>query len=439
MASDWKTCTLGELGPIRTGKTPASSLGDGFGGTVPFVTPGDMNGQKWITDTDRYLNENGLAAVSSSLMPARSVAVSCIGSDMGKAALLNRPSVTNQQINTIAVDESRFNAEFVYYDLSVRQQELKAAASGSATPILNKGHFSGFEISVPPRATQDKIAKILGRLDDKIDINRSINQTLEEMAQAIFKSWFVDFDPVKAKIAAIQGGRDPLRAAMSAISGKPEAQLDALPPEQFDQLAATAALFPDEMDDSELGEIPRGWCVVRVGSLLELVYGKALKAGNRNEGPIPVYGSGGITGSHDVALVPHGSIIVGRKGTVGSLYWEDKPFFPIDTTYYVRPLNAPLTYCYYLMQTLGLEKMNTDAAVPGLNRENVYRLESAQPDSIVLQRFDAAISVLRSTIRTNSGSIKSLAELRDTLLPKLLSGELSVNAATEIVAAKGAV
>ena len=89
---------LGELGTIKTGKTPASSLGDGFGGTVPFVTPGDMNGQKWITDTDRCLNERGLASVSSSLMPPRSVAVSCIGSDMGKASLLSRPSVTNQQI-----------------------------------------------------------------------------------------------------------------------------------------------------------------------------------------------------------------------------------------------------------------------------------------------------------------------------------------------------
>ena len=249
------------------------------------------------------------------------------------------------------------------------------------------------------------------------------------MAQAIFKSWFVDFDPVKAMITAKAEGRDPLRAAMSAISGKLDIELDAQPPEQFNPLVATAALFPDEMEESELGVVPRGWEVQRVGNLLELAYGKALKSTDRQVGVVPVYGSGGITGYHNTALVSNGSVVVGRKGTVGSLYWEDEPFFPIDTTYYVRPLTVPLTYCYYAMQTLGLEKMNTDAAVPGLNRENVYRLELARPNSSVLQKFDTEVSTLRKAIRTNSDSSKELASLRDSLLPKLLSGELSVTEA----------
>ena len=188
-------------------------------------------------------------------------------------------------------------------------------------------------------------------------------------------------------------------------------------------------MFPGEMEKSELGEIPKGWAVQRVGNVLELVYGKALKSTDRQEGTVPVYGSGGVTGYHNTPLVPHGSIIVGRKGTVGSLYWEDIPFFPIDTTYYVRPLAAPLTFCYYAMQTLGLEKMNTDAAVPGLNRENVYRLELVLPDLSALQKFDVEVSLLRKAIRANSDSNKALGDLRDTLLPKLLSGELSVTEA----------
>ena len=281
MNSDRKVWTLGELGPIKTGKTPPSSLGETFGGDVPFVTPGDMNGQKWITDTDRRLNERGLASVSSSLMPARSVAVSCIGTDMGKAVLLSTPCVTNQQINTIAVDESRFNAEFVYYDLSVRQKELKAAASGSATPILNKGHFSGFEISVPPRETQDKIAEILGRLDDKIDLNRRINQTMEAMAQAIFKSWFVDFDPVKAKIAAKAEGRDPLRSAMSTISGKPDAELDTLSQSHQAHLAAIAALFPDALVQLPSGEAPEGWSMQSFAQLTDKIGSGATPRGGK--------------------------------------------------------------------------------------------------------------------------------------------------------------
>ena len=324
----------------------------------------------------------------------------------------------------IVTGKNGVTTEYLRYFL--QNADIKSYLTGAVMPKLTQGNLNRIPVRYPDPVHQELIVRILGVLDDKIDLNHRIKQTLEAMAQAIFKSWFVDFDPVESNIAAQQEGRDPLRAAMSAISGKLEAELDTLPPEQYAQLAATAALFPDEMEDSELGEIPRGWAVQRVGSLLELAYGKALKSTDRQDGVVPVYGSGGITGYHNIALVPNGSIVVGRKGTVGSLYWEDKPFFPIDTTYYVRPLTVPLTYCYYAMQTLGLEKMNTDAAVPGLNRQNVYRLQLVRPDSTVLQKFDSEVSTLRKAIRTNSDSNKALANLRDTLLPKLLSGELSV-------------
>lgn len=315
------------------------------------------------------------------------------------------------------------------------QRQIAARASGSTVQGIRQSELLKIEVDLPPREQQEQMAAVRFSLVEKIDLNRGINQTLEAMAQAIFKSWFVDFDPVKAKITAKAEGRDLLRAAMSAISGKPDAELDALLPEQYEQLAATAALFPDGMEESELGEVPKGWAVQRLGAALELVYGKALKSTDRQEGTVPVYGSGGITGYHSVPLVPHGSIIVGRKGTVGSLYWEDEPFFPIDTTYYVRPLAAPLAFCYYAMQTLGLEKMNTDAAVPGLNRENVYRLELVLPDPITLQKFDSEMTALRKIIRANSSENKSLTDLRDTLLSKLLSGELPVTEATTEVEA----
>ena len=316
-----------------------------------------------------------------------------------------------------------------YLNYFLQNADVQSYLTGAVMPKLTQGNLNRIPVRYPALVYQKAIVRVLASLDRKIDLNRRINQTLEAMAQAIFKSWFVDFDPVKAKLAASVGGRGPLRAAMSAISGKSDAELDALPPEQYDELAATAAMYPGEMEKSELGEIPKGWAVQRVGNVLELVYGKALKSTDRQQGGVPVYGSGGITGYHNTPLVPHGSIIVGRKGTVGSLYWEDVPFFPIDTTYYVRPLAAPLTFCYYAMQTLGLEKMNTDAAVPGLNRENVYRLELVLPDSSALQKFDVEVSLLRKAIRANSDSNKALADLRDTLLPKLLSGELSVTEA----------
>lgn len=308
-----------------------------------------------------------------------------------------------------------------------------STVSNIRIPVLEK-------IEIPRHdQAETNIAKALGSLDSKIDLNRRINQTLEAMAQAIFKSWFVDFDPVKAKIAAIEQGQDPLRAAMRVISGKTDAELDQMPREHHDQLVATAALFPDAMQDSELGEIPKEWEAKRVGDLIELAYGKALKSNDRKQGSVPVYGSGGVTGYHNEALVPHGAIIVGRKGTVGSLYWEDEPFFPIDTTFYVKPKVLPMTYCFYAMQTLGLDKMNTDAAVPGLNRENVYRLELVKPSIPILNAFDGLIDQTRKAMRANIIASQSLAELRDSLLPKLLSGELAIDKIAGLVDTTGAI
>ncbi|WP_407276515.1 restriction endonuclease subunit S [Halothiobacillus sp. DCM-1] len=456
MAAEWQTCTLGELGPIKTGKTPPSSLGDGFGGTVPFLTPGDMNGKKWITETDRYLNEIGLNAVRSSLMPARSVAVSCIGSDMGKAALLARASVTNQQINTIAVDESRFNAEFVYYDLSVRQQELKAAASGSATPILNKGHFSAFEISLPPRATQNKIVGILGGLDNKIDLNRRINQTLEAMAQAVFKSWFVDFDPVKAKIAARRNlapnlsrkerEEKILRAAMSAISGKPDAELDTLPPEQYQQLAATAALFPDEMEESELGEIPRGWAPGALSAVCDLnadswsaktlpASVKYIDLANTKNGEVIEVQTmeGANIPSRARRILKDGDTIIGtvRPGNrsfalVGEAGLTGSAGFAV-----LHPRKSYLREYVYLAATADanierLAHLADGGAYPAVRPELVVSDSLPIPSENLLREFHRISAPMFDHVLEMRRANRELAALRDTLLPKLLSGELSV-------------
>ena len=282
-------------------------------------------------------------------------------------------------------------------------------------------------VKVPPLPKQRAIAHILGTFDDKIELNRSINQTLEAMAQAIFKSWFVDFDPVKAKIAAQAEGRDPLRAAMRAISGKTDAELEALPREHYDQLAATAALFPNEMEESELGEIPKGWSIQPLGEFLELSYGKALPKEQRKEGAIPVYGSGGVGGFHESALVVAPGIVVGRKGTVGSLFWVEEDFYAIDTVFYVKPLSKiPLYWIYQLLKTVDIASLGADSAVPGVNRNTIYGQMAVVPSSSVLETFEKTLSPVVSEIKTLLNQTSSLAALRDALLPKLLSGELSV-------------
>ena len=364
--------------------------------------------------------------------------------NIGQVAFIPEDSVYDRYVISQRQFYLRCNTKLIlpefityYFKSPEGRHRLLANATQVGVPSIARpsSYLKSIEVPVPPIDEQRVVVRNIRALDAKTRVNRRINQTLETIAQAIFKSWFIDFDPVKAKIAAKTQGRDPLRAAMTAISGKPDAGLDTLTPDQFTPLAATAALFPDEMEDSELGEIPKGWQVNKIGKLLELAYGKALKATDRVDGPIPVYGSGGVTGFHNQALVNHGSVIVGRKGTVGALYWEDGPFFPIDTTFYVRPISAPMTYCFYLLQTLGLDKMNTDAAVPGLNRENVYRLEYVLPSQAALKAFDFTVSQLQSAMRVNTESAKSLSLLRDALLPKLLSGELIAQAPSNLAAA----
>ncbi|HQV15964.1 MAG TPA: restriction endonuclease subunit S, partial [Denitromonas sp.] len=239
MSSEWQNLTLGQLGRIVTGKTPKTSDPNNFGGQIPFVTPTDMDGRKTISTTARCLSKLGASTVKNAMIPAGSIMVSCIGSDMGKSVIAGQDCVTNQQINSIVVDH-RFNNEFVYYNLSMRKAELQHLASGGSTmPILNKGGFSEIRIDLPPYIEQQTIANVLSTLDDRITLLRETNATLEAIAQALFKSWFVDFDPVHAK----QQSRAP---------------------EGMDE--ATAALFPSSFEDSELGLVPKGWQPQRLES-----------------------------------------------------------------------------------------------------------------------------------------------------------------------------
>ena len=321
-----------------------------------------------------------------------------------KNALYNLYLLSSNQMR-LRVDISKADPYFVYYYLTQKNIIKKIIRDSESTgvPKTNLAYFRSFPIKLPALSEQQAIAHILGTLDDKIELNRRQNATLEALAQAIFKDWFVDFGPVHAKME----GRQP--EGMSR---------------------EIADLFPDRLDDE--GK-PEGWEWKTLDSILELCYGKALKASERIPGKTPVYGSGGITGYHNQALVITPSIIVGRKGTIGSLYIEHRPFYPIDTVFYVKS-DYSIFFCYFILKQQKLKDMNTDAAVPGLNRNNVYRLVFSMPSNIVIEKFDAYIQNIYKKIYHNYSEISILISLRDTLLPKLISGELRVPDAEKMVA-----
>ncbi len=310
------------------------------------------------------------------------------------------------------LDPNKADPLFVCYYLKspAGRQEIMRFGSQVGTPGIGQplASLRQFNVPNPDVATQRAVASVLSALDDKIQLNRRMNETLERMAQAIFRDWFVDFGPTRRKAA---GEADPV-AIMGGLTPDPA------------RAAQLVALFPTAFGDDGL---PVGWTRRTVESIMELAYGKALPKTVRKDGPYPVYGSGGISGTHSSPLASGPGIIVGRKGTVGSLYWEAADFFAIDTVFYVVPKDGVrLNFAWYLLQTLGLENMNTDAAVPGLNRGNAYRLEFAFGGAPLLDAFEAFVGPLRARQDASNAETRTLAETRDYLLPRLMSGAVRI-------------
>lgn len=428
---------LGEIVSVKGGKRlPKGSTLQEEPNSHPYIRVKDMGA--------RYIPRSGLEFVPEDVFPKISrytvntndVIISIVGT-IGLVSVIdeffNNASQTENCAKLTGLD--KVDALYLYYFLrsEAGQSEIKMGTVGAVQAKLPLYNIEKLSIYWPLREVRQKIVSQLSTIDDKLECNAQTNQTLEQIAQAIFKSWFVDFDPVKAKIETLAAGGsadDAELAAMGVISAKTLDELNGLKasnPEAFNKLAHTAALFPAAMQDSELGEIPEGWEVKQLKDILELAYGKALKKTDRVDGDVPVYGSGGLTGYHSQSLVHGPGIIVGRKGTVGSVYWEPKAFYPIDTVFYVRPkASYSLNYCHLVLQNLGLKDMNTDAAVPGLNRDNAYRLDVITPTKGVMNIFKEIMQSLQSNVDANNAQSASLESLRDTLLPKLHSGEIDL-------------
>lgn len=327
------------------------------------------------------------------------------------------------------------NDRFLFYllasDLFI--EPVVRSSEGTKMPRAQWEYACSLELPLPPLPEQRAIAHILSTLDDKIELNRRMSATLEAMARALFKSWFVDFDPVRAKCRGDLDGRPRRRpdhnagaTHVGATHASPLQPGVITRPDQWPQ--HILALFPDRLVDSELGEIPEGWTVRPLGEVLELAYGKALKDRERRPGSVPVFGSNGQIGWHDERLATGPGIIVGRKGNPGTITWAPTDFFAIDTTFYVLPKKEcpSLYFLFYALGVHDLSSLAADSAVPGLNRNFVYSNLQILPPVSVLEAFDYQVKTLFDRRYQNDAESRTLAALRDALLPKLISGELRV-------------
>jgi type I restriction enzyme S subunit len=279
-------------------------------------------------------------------------------------------------------DKSVLFPKYLFYWIKNRifQDALYAIKGGVAQGYVSLEMIRSLPLHYPALSTQEKIASILSNYDDLIEYNTRRIEILEGMAKLVYEEWFVKF----------------------RFSGHENVK----------------------MISSELGETPEGWKVVKLGSAIELAYGKSLTAKNRTDGPFPVYGSAGIVGTHNEHMVNGPGIIVGRKGNVGSVFWSNEDFFPIDTVYYVKT-NIPLHYVYYNLKNQNF--INNDAAVPGLSRNQAYLLPFLIPEGGVLIEFEKKMNPIFKEIYILSMKNQNLRKTRDLLLPKLISGEIDVS------------
>ena len=347
------------------------------------------------------------------------------------------------------------NADYLLYALQspVVQEQIRwnegtgSTVSNIRIPVLEK-------IEIPRLgASEQFIAAALKSVDDKIDLNRRINQTLEAIAQAIFQSWFVDFYPVKAKIAAKAEGRDPLRAAMSAICGKSDPELDGLSPEQYDLLAATAAMFPDEMKESELGSIPKEWTLQSAETLAEVGIGKTPPRKEpqwftEGEGDwrwvsIRDMGASGVfqqrssefltadaVSRFNVRVVPDRTVLLSFKLTIGRVAISDGPMVTNEAiAHFKLPSNATISseYLYLYLKVFDYSTLgSTSSIADAVNSKTIRELPIVVASGDVIDRFTKSVAPLFEEMRNRQNEIASLGATRDALLPKLLSGEIEV-------------
>lgn len=418
MVGDWRITTLGD-GPLEIidgdrGKNYPKQEDFELVGHCLFLNAGNVTTSGFNFSDCAFISAEKDAALRKGKLHRYDIVLTTRGT-VGNVAYFD-DSIQHEHIRInsgmviFRAREQELYPRYLYMFLRsyLFRVQVESLCTGSAQPQLPIRDINRVEIPLPPIKEQQAIACILGALDDKIELNRRMNRTLEETARAIFKSWFVDFDPVRAKAA----GQQP----------------PGLKPE-------IAALFPDAFDDSELGKIPKGWKVWSVGHVCEFAYGKALKADQRQAGQVPVMGSNGQVGLHNEALVKGPGIVVGRKGNPGIITWVNSDFFPIDTTFYVVPrsLVYPFTYLAYALENLNLASLGADSAVPGLNRNIAYKSLILIPDHKILEIFDAQSSTIRHRQSASEQETSILAAIRDTLLPKLISGELRVPDAERIV------
>ena len=382
---EWKEYKLGEIADIQTGPFGSQlHQSDYVEYGTPCIMPTNIGSQLDIkTEGIAHVKDEDVTRLHRHSVKTGDIIYSRRG-DIEKCAFIS-PREEGWLCGTgclrIRINAENINPHFIAYQLSTKQCKkwIVGNAVGTTMLNLNTSILKDLPLLIPDKMMQDTVVSILKSLDDKIEINRRINDNLEQQAQALFKSWFVDFEPFK------------------------------------DQ----------PFEESELGMIPKGWRVGKLGDVIEVKYGKDHK--KLSEGNIPVYGSGGLMRMVDKFLYEGESVLIPRKGTLNNVMYVNESFWTVDTMFYSIPkVDDVVLFSFFLLKSKDLSSMNTGSAVPSMTTEILNNMPLVIPSSKVLFNFNAIVSSFYKGIKQYELESRRLAQLRDLLLPKLMSGEIKV-------------
>lgn len=377
IVTNWKRNKLGDFAHVQTGPFGSQlHASDYVAIGIPSIMP--------VNIVDHKIEEAGIARINAEDAKRLSKYLVATGDIVfSRRGEIHRRAIITYKENGWLCGTGCLRArlrstdevdpQFLYFYLGIDEVRdwLYGHAVGTSMPNLNSGILSNLPIALPDLPIQRRIAEILSALDDKIELNRRMNQTLEQMAQTLFRQYFVD-----------------------------------------------------GIDEENL---PEGWRWGKIIDLFELQRGFDLPATKRIAGSVPVFAAGGLNGFHNEVMVKGPGITTGRSGVIGNVFYIPEDFWPLNTSLFIKKYNesTPL-HAFYVLKHTDLKGLNSGSAVPTLNRNEVHTLEVLVPAKEAILKFEGEAKLLFQKIRHNEKQITTLTQLRDTLLPKLMSGEIDV-------------
>ncbi len=466
MGSEWNPTTLGEVLSAGGGKIQTGPFGsqlhasDYVSNGIPVIMPVNITDNRVSTANIARISERDANRLSRHIVREGDIVYSRRGDVTRKALITSAESGMFCGTGCLLVRPGKdIHPRFLTYHLSTpeNQEWIIRHAIGATMPNLNTGILAGVPLNVPSLATQESIASILGALDDKIELNRQMNTTLEAMAQALFKSWFVDFDPVIDN--ALAAGNEIPEELVARAERRAKAAQQPSPEHPHTLPAAIRQQFPDRFVFTEaMGWVPEGWEAVSLENIVELIGGGTPKTSIEEYwgGDIPWFSVVDAPAKSDVfvlrteknitklglensstKLLPEGTTIISARGTVGKCALVGQAMAMNQSCYGVRGKSGIADYFVYytiLLRVSDLQQRGHGSVFNTITRDTFKSIPTPRcPVSLTIAFHNQVVESF-SRIRANNQQIDCLAQLRDTLLPKLLSGQLRIPEAEKMLA-----